>query len=198
MVPLMTFGVGTPFSFMYAALRSKSKTLGAAAAGYGAAWVSLGFISGTSWVLPWLMWLLLWIGGTVHAFAARREVYPRRTLDWYREQANERALAEAKSRQELRRRAREIAAQDPALAHELCIGRPDLTRTFDDGGLIDVNHAPAPTLALLPGLTEKTIEQIVAIRVEQGGFISAEELGVDTGMSPDLVQKIAEYAIFLP
>jgi DNA uptake protein ComE-like DNA-binding protein len=133
----------------------------------------------------------------VHALAIREDIYPR-TTDRLREQANERALAAAKGRQELRRRAREIATREPALAHELRIGRPDLARTFDDGGLIDVNHAPPPTLALLPGLTGEVLERVVEVRAKQGGFVSAEELGVDADLPPDLVAKIAEYAIFLP
>lgn len=201
MIPLLTAGVGTPYSFMYAALRFKSRPLGAVAAGYGTAWM-VNF-SGLVGVLPvhpvleWLLWVLLCIGGTVHAFTVRRSIFPV-AVDWYREQANERAIAEARTRQELRRRAREIAAEDTALAHELRIGRPDLARTFDDGGLIDINHAPPPTLAMLPGMTEPVIEQIIAIRSERGGFLSAEELGIDTELSPDLVSKIGEYAIFLP
>lgn len=201
MIPLLTAGAGTPFSFMYAALRFKSRPLGAMAAGYGAAWmINLTSFAGIWLVHPaleWLLWVLLCIGGTVHAVTIRRSVFPV-AVDWYREQANERALAEARTRQELRRRAREIAAEDLALAHELRIGRPDLPRTFDDGGLVDINHAPPPTLAMLPGMTEPLIEQIIAIRSERGGFLSAEELGIDTDLPPDLVPKLAEYAIFLP
>jgi hypothetical protein len=197
--PLLTLGAGTPFSFLYAALRFKSWQLGATAVGYGAAWgavVASGFLIHP--VISVLAWVLLWIGGSVHAFAIREDIYPR-TTDRLREQVNERALAAAKSRQELRRRAREIATREPAVAHELRIGRPDLARTFDDGGLIDVNHAPPPTLALLPGLTGEVLERVVEVRAKkQGGFVSAEELGVDADLSPDLVPKIAEYAIFLP
>jgi hypothetical protein len=37
------------------------------------------------------------------------------------------------------------------MAWELRIGRPDLPRVYDDGGLIDVNHVPPQVLATLPG-----------------------------------------------
>jgi Helix-hairpin-helix motif len=196
-LPLATFGAATPFSFMYAALKFKSQPLGLAALGYGLGWVA---VFGGAWlvnpVLGWVLWVLLWIGGGVHALTIRDDIYPS-PLDWYRDRANEHAVAAAKGRQELRRRAREIAAEDPSLAHELRIGRPDLPRTFDDGGLIDVNHAPGPALALLPGLTDALVDRILEIRAERGGFISAEELAVDVELPADLVAQVAEYALFL-
>jgi DNA uptake protein ComE-like DNA-binding protein len=111
---------------------------------------------------------------------------------------NEHAVKLAQYRRTLREEARTLAADDPALAHELRIGRPDLPRGYDDGGLIDVNHAPPQTLALLPGLTEELIERIVRHRDEHGGFISAEELAVDVDLPPSLVPQLAEYAVFLP
>jgi hypothetical protein len=37
-------------------------------------------------------------------------------------------------------------APGPVLARELRIGRPDVPRQFDDGGLVDLNHAPVPVL----------------------------------------------------
>lgn len=198
-LPLLTFGVGTPFSFMYAALKFKSRTLGMAAAGYGLGWVA---VFASAWlinpVLGWVLWAMLWIGGGVHALTIRDDIYPN-AVDWYREQANEQAVAHAKSRQELRRRAREIADDDPALAHELRIGRPDLPRTFDDGGLIDVNHAPPEALAMLPGMTPELVERVLKARSEQGGgFVSAEELALAADIPPERVAGMAEYTLFLP
>jgi hypothetical protein len=49
-------------------------------------------------------------------------------------------------RRKLRDRARQIVSQNPELARELMIGRPDLPRTYDDGGLIDANYAPVEVL----------------------------------------------------
>ena len=42
-----------------------------------------------------------------------------------------------------REEAREIARRDPQMARDLRIGRPDLPRQYDDGGLVDVNSAPS-------------------------------------------------------
>jgi DNA uptake protein ComE-like DNA-binding protein len=131
----------------------------------------------------------------VHAFAARPSVFPRPAPH---SQRNEHAIKLAKYRRILREEARTLATEDPALAHELRIGRPDLPRGYDDGGLIDVNHAPPATLALLPGLDDALIERIVAHREEHGAFFSAEELSVDVDLPPALLPQLAEYAIFLP
>jgi hypothetical protein len=52
------------------------------------------------------------------------------------------AVAAAQRRQH----ARVLAKGDPVLARDLCIGRPNMPREFDGGGLVDVNHAAAPAL----------------------------------------------------
>lgn len=111
--------------------------------------------------------------------------------------ANARAVADANLRRDLRRRAREQAAEDPGLARELGIGRPDLPRHYDDGGLIDLNHAPPAALTALSGVTPEIAERIASIRDEVGGFSSAEELMVTADLSPDLLNEIKEYGVFL-
>ncbi|MFF5264224.1 helix-hairpin-helix domain-containing protein [Actinomadura viridis] len=198
-MPFLTFGFGTPFSFLYAALRNKSWNLGATAAGYGAATGMAMLLtqaeSALFGALSGIMMLTLWIAGTVHAFAVRPSAFPRGAPHDAR---NEHAIRLAKYRRTLREQARALAAEDPALAHELRIGRPDLPRGYDDGGLIDVNHAPPATLALLPGTDEALVERIVRHRAEHGGFLSAEELAVDLDLPPALLPQLAEYAIFLP
>jgi hypothetical protein len=93
---------------------------------------------------------------------------PARPRRRQRGDANAQAIAAANMRRELRRQAREHAAEDPALARELRIGRPDLPRQYDDGGLIDVNHVPAPALTMLSGVTPEIAERIVSIRDHVG------------------------------
>ncbi|WP_243718873.1 helix-hairpin-helix domain-containing protein [Actinomadura sp. 7K534] len=197
-VPFVTLGYGTPFSFCYAAVRRRSWSLGAVAAGYGV---------GTATVLTLLqagnpvfavigafLAMLLWIAGTGHAFAVRSSVFPR---DIPRNRRNQHAIEVAKYRRSLREEARALAAEDPALARELRIGRPDVPRTYDDGGLVDVNHAPPEILAALPGMTPEMVERVVRRREEQGGFMSAEEMAVDADIPPDALPQMAEYTIFL-
>ena len=145
-------------------------------------------------LLSGVLMLMLWIAGTAHALVARPSVYPRRAP---RDRGNEQAVQDAKYRRELREQARALAAQDPTLALELRIGRPELPRSYNDGGLIDVNHVPPYTLRLLPGLTDEMVERIVAVRDHQGGFVSVEELAIDADLPPAIVHQIAEYALFL-
>ena len=101
-------------------------------------------------------------------------------------------------RRDLRRAAREQASQDLVLARELRIGRPDLPREYDDGGLIDVNHVPWRTLTVLSGVTPEIAEGIASLRERLGPFSSAEELVATADLHPDLLPEIKEYGIFLP
>ncbi|WP_131735717.1 ComEA family DNA-binding protein [Actinomadura roseirufa] len=197
-IPFITFGYGTPFSFLYAAIRRKSVNLGVTAAGYGlATLVTMGMIGSDLLLTVFgsFMTVLLWIAGTAHAFAVRSSVFPKEIP---RNRRNEHAIEVAKYRRTLRAEARALAAEDPALAHELRIGRPDAPRTFDDGGLVDVNHAPQHIIAALPGMTPELTERVIRRRDLQGAFVSAEEMAVDADIPPDLVPQLAEYTIFLP
>ncbi|WP_460309016.1 hypothetical protein [Actinocorallia aurea] len=106
---------------------------------------------------------------------------------------NAQALAIANMRRELRRQARE-QARDLVLARDLCIGRPDLPRYYDDGGLIDVNHVPA-----LPHRHHPR-----ARRPHRAGQIPGHRLQLGRGAlrrsraTPHLTPEIREYGIFLP
>nr|WP_243723370.1 helix-hairpin-helix domain-containing protein [Actinomadura sp. 7K507] len=197
-VPFVTLGYGTPFSFFYAAVRRGSWGLGATAAGYGAGSAAVLTMLGSGdpvlTVLSSFMAILLWIAGTGHAFAIRSSVFPR---EGARNRRNQHAIEVAKYRRSLREEARALAAEDPALAHELRIGRPDVPRTYDDGGLVDVNHAPPEILAALPGMTPEIVERVVSRRDEQGGFVSAEEMAVDADIPPDVLPQMADFTIFL-
>jgi DNA-binding SARP family transcriptional activator len=84
---------------------------------------------------------------------------------------------------EHRRVAREIAARSPLYAQRLGIGRPDLPRTFDDGGLVDPNHVPTELLAAVPGISLQHAVLIVVDRTHRGPFKSVEELA-ERGLLP--------------
>jgi len=56
--------------------------------------------------------------------------------------------------------ARRLAAVDPPLARELGIGRPNLRRGLDDGGLVELNTAPAAVIAHLCDLPLVVHERI--------------------------------------
>ncbi|WP_067805483.1 ComEA family DNA-binding protein [Actinomadura formosensis] len=197
-VPFITLGYGTPFAFLYAAIRRGSWGLGAVAAGYGigTAGVLTLMQSGDPLltVLGAFLAIMLWLAGTGHAFAVRTSVFPREAP---RNRQNEHAIQIAKYRRTLRAEARALAAEDPALARELRIGRPDEPRTYDDGGLVDVNHAPREIIEKLPGMTPEMAGRVIRRREEHGGFVSAEEMAVDADIPPDVLPLMADYTIFL-
>lgn len=200
-VPLITVGIGAPASFAYAALRRRSAVLGGAAALYGAGIVGgcYEIIAGSGGAeavgIGLLLIILTWVLSTAHAMVARPKLYPPTSA---RDQMNQRAVEMARYRRSLREAARKFAADDPALARELRIGRPDLLpRTFDDGGLIDVNHVPPEVMSRLPGLTYEMVDRIMRFRTESGGFVSAEELALHCDLPPSIVGEISEYALFL-
>jgi hypothetical protein len=194
-VPLLTCGFGTSPAFAYAAVRSRSGRLAVVAGGYGAASAASILLLTAVPALGALLLMITWIVGSVHAFLVRPALYPARTP---RDRLNQHAVDAARYRRVLRNEARKLIAEDPGLAHDLGIGRPDLPRMYDDGGLIDVNHAPDQVLALLPGMTDELVRRIVRLRAERGAFVSAEELALDAELPPDVVPGIAEYGIFLP
>ncbi|WP_248961911.1 helix-hairpin-helix domain-containing protein [Sphaerisporangium perillae] len=133
-----------------------------------------------------------WLGGTVHSLIIRRKVFDRS------ETPNDYAVAFAQHRRELRQQARELVERDPALARELRIGRPDLPRHYDDGGLVDVNHAPVGVIAGLPGMTAELAAHVVETRDSVGGFISAEDLSIAADLPPQLTPELVELTIYLP
>ena len=200
-LPFLTLGYATPFTFAVAALWRRSAHLAVAAAAYIAVFVLMltllpgadGESGGTQGAVGVLTFLLA-VVGCGHAFAVRRKVFDPHGLSGV---GNEAAIEEVRRQRALRRKARELAAEDPALAKELRIGRPDLPRRYNDGGLVDVNHAPAEALALLPGVTPEMAVRIERVREETGGFMSAEELAALAGLPPTLTAEVADYAVFI-
>lgn len=198
LLPLISVGWATPGVFLYVAIRLRTRWQWLALALYTALWV-VAFMTteaptGSGQETVFFVALLpLMLGGTVHALVVRSRVVGGRPGPT----AFDTAVDAVRQRRASRERARELAARDPMMARELRIGRPDLPRSFDDGGLIDVNSAPPAVLAQLPGLTPQLVDQIVRIREQVTSFISAEDLSAAAGLPAYLTDDIAEYAIFL-
>jgi hypothetical protein len=108
------------------------------------------------------------------------------------------AISESKNRIRLREKARRIARRNPRLADELGIGRPDLGRHFDDGGLIDVNHVPETYLLHLPGVNHDLAARIVELRRSVGGFDAAGDLEVTLDLAPGTLDEAQDLMIFRP
>jgi hypothetical protein len=113
----------------------------------------------------WTFFLLLglMVVPTAHAFLVRGQVFEPKP--------QQPALVAALQARQRPEEARAIAARDVDLARELRIGRPDLPRQFDDGGLVDLNHVPTPVIVQLPGLPEAEAAQVIEARDRFGGFL---------------------------
>jgi hypothetical protein len=115
------------------------------------------------------------------------------------EQPNEPAIEQALEARALRTEARRLVATDPLLAHELHIGRPDLARSYDDGGLVDVNSAPAGVIAQVCELSTATAEEMVRTRDRQRcGFASVDEMLVEVEVPAAAWDRVRDRAVAVP
>lgn len=106
------------------------------------------------------------------------------------------AVSGAEERVDVRNKARKLARKDPALARELRIGRPDLPREYDDGGLVDVNHVPADVLVSHLMLTVEQAAKVVAVRDEIARFDGPADLEAYAGLPPERVDELSGLMIF--
>ncbi|MBN1093318.1 helix-hairpin-helix domain-containing protein [Blastococcus sp. TML/M2B] len=102
-----------------------------------------------------------------------------------------RALAARARREETRR----LIEANPGLQRELGIGRPDLGRGYDDGGLIDVNTAPAEVIARVTGIDAVAAEAIVQRRAI-GPWYDMAELVVRVPLTASALESLQERAVF--
>ena len=106
---------------------------------------------------------------------------------------------QAISQRRRREQARALVAKNPQLAAELGIGRPDLGRGFDDGGLIDINEVSAVVLATLPGFDTELAEGVISARQRVGGrFFTAEDLLVIADVPSDVFERVRERLLVRP
>jgi DNA uptake protein ComE-like DNA-binding protein len=194
LVPLVSLGVGAAPAFVYVAVRYKRPRFFVPAAAYLCVMTLAVTLIALSHAVTIGVGVALVLGcagvATAHALGVRSEVAVGR-------HENESEVAAARDRIRRRAEARRLVASNPRLAHELRIGRPDLQGSFDDGGLVDVNHAPVGVLADLPGVDPATAERIVATRGEIGGFTSTDEMSVTLDLPPAQLDGIADRLLFL-
>ncbi len=135
--------------------------------------------------------ILAWVGAIATSFAIR-PAYERQL---------ESPLLEAATAAELRlqdrQRALRLARENPALANEIGIGRPDRQGAVD-AGLVDVNNASVTALLKLPGIDGDLATQIVEARQKVGGFSSLEDMGAAMDLDGRLVEGLRDGVVFLP
>jgi DNA-binding SARP family transcriptional activator len=176
-LPLLTFGLATWALVAYIAARRHSRRLGLMAAGHLLLWIAFFAVAGsgdpeqaTWWDGPaFLALVVTMIGGPVQLAIITAGPRPAVHLGGVPNVQ----LIERRVRRE---QARGLVLHHPSIARRLGIGRPDLPRTFDDGGLVDVNSAPEHVLASLPGLGTYHAKLIVLARTAHGPLTSVDDL----------------------
>jgi len=106
-------------------------------------------------------------------------------------------VAEELERRGLRAEYRQLAEGDPAMALSIGVGRPDLARQYDDGGLVDVNHVPRDRLAGALPISGEEAQRLADARDALGRFSGLDEAAVYAELDPSTVTRIRELAIFL-
>lgn len=204
---VLTAGLAAWAPFLHAAVVLDSKRLRWVAAAYGAAIVALfvcataapvdaqGDPAGTAGaVLPvvaGLGWLLYVPIACAHQWVLRGRVAGRE------EPRPEPAITRALAARNRRETARRLAESDPLLARELRIGRPDLAGGYDDGGLVDLNSAPAPVIARCCDIPLEVAEEIAGAR-QESGFSSLDELLVTVTVPVSAWDRLRDRGLTLP
>lgn len=223
MVPLVTLGLGTAPAMIWAAIHKRHLGQALIAALYSLLTVVYVASPTSPDALVGVYVVLAWMAGTVHALVirkwafdlpktatpraiqpsmstpARTPVPPPRPGAWMSPlQAQQQAvLAAAMNERQARDFARDLAANDPQLAHHLRIGRVDIPhREFPDGGQVDVNNVPGEALAAATGLPPHIAEQVAAAAQRIDGFGSLSELCALTQLPPQTFDHLADRLYF--
>ncbi|BCY06050.1 BTAD domain-containing putative transcriptional regulator [Actinoplanes sp. L3-i22] len=189
---LFTCGVAGWIYFLYAAIQRNRWYHYVAAGVYFAAipWIIFWFEidpspieaenTSTAEGVGTLSWILLWLVAAAHgAILALRPGDTR----------------SARTRRDL---ARHFAAVNPTTAVQAGIGRPDLLRFFDDGGLVDLNHASPQELTRLPGVTPFEAHRIDMDRYQNGLFREPRELVMRGLLTPGKLRRIESWLVCVP
>ncbi|MCW3842739.1 winged helix-turn-helix domain-containing protein [Micromonospora yasonensis] len=197
-VALCSFGVLTWLVLLLYAVRRGRGWLFAAAGGYLAAVVL--FVAGLetmdadgNGLLSDVGFVALggaWLGGAAHVIMLNPAV-----AGMFRSRAGRRAADDRRIRRE---QARYLLYHYPAAREQLHIGRPDLPRTFDDGGLVDINAVGEKVIVGLPGVTGPQARQVAMDRWLRGPFGSMEELAGRCLLPPALTDSLRDLLVFLP
>ena len=99
--------------------------------------------------------------------------------------------------QRLRTWGRDVAERMPDEARELRIGRPDLQRAINDGGLVDVNSASSQLLGKALSLKEPEVRSLLLVRTARGRFADLADLERSADLRSETVRRASDYLVFL-
>ncbi|MGV9215906.1 BTAD domain-containing putative transcriptional regulator [Micromonospora sp. RB23] len=199
---LLSFGMATWLAMAAYAVRRRSSRLGLVALGYLLVGSLLAYMiytddlekedSAAEAFFGLGVLVLCWLWGAAHVILLNRWVWGRVTGRSVEAQAHE------EDRRVRREQARNLLHRYPAARQEFAIGRPDLARAFDDGGLIDVNAVPDHVLAALPGLTDAQRRQVAMDRWIRGPYASMEDLAARCPLPLAATESLRGVLLFLP
>ncbi|MFC7310611.1 hypothetical protein ACFQVC_41165 [Streptomyces monticola] len=195
LVPLLSVGLLAWLPFCWLAARTRRWTYGLTAALYAvAALAGLVFMPEDENVdSPW-DWLLVavWFCGLVHTVIAFLLLRDGESV----QDTNRAAVSAALARAARRSEARELFDKNPGAARDLRIGRPDLPRGYDDGGLVDLNTVPAAVLVTHLGFSAAEAESVVTVRARMGRFDGLAEVIAFTDLAPARVDAVRDLLVF--
>lgn len=139
--------------------------------------------------------LSIMVVATLQQIGLRQEVYGQSGTPVAKTE-NRSAIDRVEAARARRDEARMLVQRDPQMARELRIGRPDLPRDYDDGGLVDLNTTTAAAIAEVCQISVAAAEHLVSIREQIGGFGSVEEAIVYAEVSSG--SGIRERGIVIP
>jgi hypothetical protein len=193
---LIPFGWVTFAGFLFAGFRARRPAWVIAGLGYLAVTaITLYVVSidnneeGAEDNIGYILMFSAWGVGIVHSFLTRKPYLRRLAI------IDDPALVAARTAEERRAFARELAVSQPDLARAARLGSAG---GFDEGGVVDVNHAPVEDIADLPGIDAATARRIVAVRDRIGGFSSLEDLGMTMDLPGDVVEQLRRRVVCVP
>lgn len=207
LVPIVSAGFLSFVPFLYIALTRRRRQDWLVCAGYTAAVIAAVILTGAgppdgpAAAMGTGLILLLMGGAATHSFVALRPGGALAQAAMARragsvQPGQHAALHAAKDGVRQRARAHKLAGGNPALARNLKIGRPDLERSYDDGGLVDVNHVGAEVLVRYLDLSLAEAEAIIAERDQLGRFGSCAEVSIYANLRPNRLDSVSDLMIF--
>ena len=206
-VHVLSFGILSPVPFAHAATRTRRTRDVAIAVLYVLAVIipfvligtspknAAGHVDSVAADVGVSVILLVLLGGLVHLIFLRQRVFggPTDAGPRHVDPSVQSALQARQKRSE----ARQLAASDPLMAREVKVGRPDLYRTYDDGGLVDLNSAPAAVISSVMGVDQSVAEQIVAARTTAGRFYAVDDVFSYADLPTDTWDVVRDRGIVL-
>jgi len=201
-VVVLSLGLLSFVPFLHAATRTRKPLMWLWVALYTAAVVTLFLFTGTVNVGGFAAGLM--IIASVHSVVLRQQVWPRTAAQELDPNAlapagtsTDPAVAAILAARARREDSRRLAASDAQMARELRIGRPDLPRTYDDGGLVDLNSAPPQVIAHTCGIELAAATMITDARAAGIIFTTVDDVFSFTNIPYLLWDRIRDRALVI-